>query len=104
MLAIIHNNSEPSFAFMVESFKFESHTDNLEKLKLVKANMNMVIDLADWYSKETQIPFSQMLKVGTSSAIKAIKVYRDYRNGEFDEYLKKEISNALTNFSGSKLL
>jgi DNA-directed RNA polymerase specialized sigma subunit len=103
MLAVINDNSKPSLAFMVESFNFKLHIDTMEKLKLVKSNVDMVIDLADRYSKKTEKPFSQMLKVGMSSAVKAVKTYHRHYNVEFEEYLRKEVSNAMTNFSDYQL-
>ena len=104
MLAVIHDNSKPSLAFMVESFNFKLHIDTMEKLKLVKSNMSVVIDLATWYSRETEKPFSQMLKVGMSSAVKAVRTYRGYYNVEFGEYLRKEVADAMINFPAYQLL
>lgn len=104
MLAVINDNSKPSLAFMVESFNFKLHIDTMEKLKLVKSNMGVVVDLAIWYSRETEKPFSQILKVGMSSAVKAVRTYRGYYNVEFGEYLKKEVSNAMINFSAYQQL
>jgi DNA-directed RNA polymerase specialized sigma subunit len=72
--------------------------DILEKLKLVKSNMNLVINLATWYSTDTEKPFSQMLKVGISSVIKSAKTFCGNHN-EFGAYLEKEISDAMQKYS-----
>jgi hypothetical protein len=93
---MLYNNYQALLSFTDETSQPKS-IDILEKLKIVKANMDLIINLAAWYSIETNKPFSQMLRIGISSVIKSAKAYRDPQI-EFGEYLKKEIS-----FSMSKL-
>jgi len=80
-----------------ESYK-SSSIDILERLKLVKSNMDLVVSLATWYSIGEEKLFSQMLKVGISSVVKSARTFSGHRT-EFGEYLKKEISNAMLKFS-----
>jgi hypothetical protein len=94
---MIYNNYQTLLSFTDETNQPMS-VDVLEKLKIVKANMDLIINLAAWYSIETNKPFSQMLRIGISSVIKSVKVYRDYQI-EFSEYLKKEISSSMSKSS-----
>ena len=94
---MIYNYNQALLSFTDEPNQPTS-IDILEKLKFVKANMDLIIKLAAWYSIETNIPFSQMLKVGISTVIKSAKSYRDHQI-EFGEYLKKEISSAMSKSS-----
>jgi len=92
-----YNYNQSLFSFTDEPKKSTS-VDILEKLKFVKAHVDLVINLATWYSIETNRPFSQMLKVGISAVIKSAKTYRDHQI-EFSEYLRKEISDAMAKSS-----
>jgi len=94
---MIYNYNQALLSFTDEPNQPTS-IDILEKLKFVKANMDLIINLAAWYSIETNRPFSQMLKIGISSVIKSAKSYRDHQI-EFGEYLKKEISSAMSKSS-----
>lgn len=98
MLAIANNNLESSIGLMVDPYNFKLHNDTLETLRLVKSNMDTIVSLACLYSKKMGTPFSQMLRVGICSAIKAIKNYQGYDHEGFDEYLKREVSKAMLNY------
>lgn len=57
--------------------------------------MDTIVRLAEWYSKETGKPFSELLKIGIRSAIKAIKNQGKYDNTGFEGYMRKEVSKAM---------
>jgi DNA-directed RNA polymerase specialized sigma subunit len=90
-------NNKVSLPFMGELSDISdksSSTDILERLKLVKSNMDLVVRLAAWHAVETGKPFSQMLRIGISSVVKSAKTFNGHHT-EFSDYLKKEISDAM---------
>jgi DNA-directed RNA polymerase specialized sigma subunit len=90
-------NNKVSLPFMGELSNISdksSSTDILERLKLVKSNMDLVVRLAAWHAVETGKPFSQMLRIGISSVVKSAKTFNGHHT-EFSDYLKKEISDAM---------
>lgn len=99
MFAIVHNNLESSIGPFVDTYNLKLYNNTLEKLKLIKSNMNTIISLADWYSKDTGKPFSELLKIGMCSAIKAIGDYKRSNNEEFNEYLKREVSKSMLRYA-----
>ncbi len=102
MFTIAHNDLESSTSPIIDSNNFKIYCDTLEKLRLIKSNIGMITSLADRYSKEMGKSFSELLKTGICSAVKAVKNYKGNDEEKFNEYLRREVSKAMLGLGSFK--
>lgn len=70
--------------------------DTVAKLKLVKACMDLVVKLANWYALENQKQFSQMVQIGILEVVRAAERFDASQPIEFIDYAAQEIIKAMT--------
>lgn len=75
------------------------------KLKLVKAYLNLVVEIAAAYEIKTGHPFTKMVRAGATGILRAVKNFRHSQQTEFDEYVKIHIIEAMeeNSYTESKL-
>lgn len=65
--------------------------DVLAKLNMVKTCMNLVVKLANWYSLENSVEFTQMIQVGIMAVIKAAETFNSSEQINFIDYASQTI-------------
>ncbi len=69
------------------------------RLQLVKAYLNLVVELAAGCASKTGIPFSQMVKVGTTAVIKAADDFQCSQEIEFSDHMILHVTRAMEEIS-----
>ncbi len=65
------------------------------RLQLVKEYLNLVVELAAEYTSKTGIPFSQMVKVGTTAVIKAADDFHCSQEIEFSDHMILHVTRTM---------
>ena len=69
--------------------------DTGAKLKLVKAYMDLVVEVASQYASAIGLPFPQMVQAGVLSVIKAADRSHFSRQSEFVDLVREEFTSAV---------
>lgn len=65
------------------------------RLQLVKSYLNLVVELAAEYARQTEKPFPQMVKAGTLAVVRAADNFHCHEQVEFHEHVKFHVSRAM---------